>query len=720
MGNNDPMTAPTHNYPHLLSPLPLGGITLRNRLVMGSMHTGLEDNLTDFADLAAFYAARAHGGVGLIITGGFSPTWEGRLTPHNCTTAAGPMTPDEFITAHQTVTRAVHDGGAYIFLQLLHAGRYAYHPDAVSADNTQSPISPYPAAALSTQQVYELIAAYARGARLALDAGYDGVQVMGSEGYLINQFLAPRTNHRTDEFGGSAANRRRLPVEIVRAIRAEVGPDVPIDYRISILELVEGGQTWEEIEALAHELVDAGVNVFTAGIGWHEARIPTIVTSVPRAAFAWAAARLQAVVPIPVVVSNRINDLEVAESLLDGRWVETVGCPEGVQATPGQPAGQLVSMARPWLADASIGVHAMAGTPEKIVTCIGCNQACLDHTFSGKRASCLLNPIAGHERELPITPASARKRIAVVGAGMAGMFFAQTAASRGHEVEVFEAADTPGGQFRLAATIPGKEEFVGALQGAVGRLKALGVPVRCGQAVDPQQLAQEFDEVVVASGVTPRVPGIPGLEEHRLGHTHEGTTVVTYQELLSGAEVGDAVAVIGAGGIGFDVCEFLMEKHRAVSVQEWSAAWGVGPEGLVQPRPEFQGRRVHMLQRKPSKQGKSLGTTTGWVHRAVVAMAGVVQWSGVSYEEITDEGLVISVAPEAVPARPGVEVPQPSEGVVRLTLPVDTVVLCSGQESVRLGAQESESVHIIGGADVAAEVDAKRAIDQAVRLALVM
>lgn len=735
----DPATA----YKTLLSPIQVGKTTFRNRVIMGSMHTGLEDNTEDVPKLAAFYAARAEGGVAAMVTGGYPPVLEGNLTPYGT-----PFNTPEIAEAHREITDAVHDGGAKILLQLLHAGRYGYHPMAQSASASQSPISPFPAREMTGEEVEKLVDAFAASAALAADAGYDGVQVMGSEGYLINQFLAERTNQRTDKWGGSVENRQRFPVEIVKAIRAKVPEDFVIDYRISVLELVEGGQSQEEILQLAKKLEEAGADMLSSGVGWHEAQVPTIVTSVPRGAFAWATQRVREHVNIPVVASNRINTPEVAEAVLDGTW----------DGGNGKPQADLVSMARPLLADPEFVNRAARGLNAEINHCIACNQACLDHTFGNQRATCLVNPRAAYETELELLPAQGTKKIGVIGGGVAGLFAAEALALRGHDVTVFEAADTLGGQFNLAMRVPGKEEFVQALYAVVNRLEGLKVNISTGKAVTPEELqADGFEEVVVATGVRPRIPEFPGVAEGLEG-TIDGVTVATYAELISGKKApGNYVAVIGAGGIGYDVAEFLLEDRQGEpqSLTSWNSQWGVVEDSdvhgnLSTPKPERPQRRVVMLQRKPTRMGRSLGKTTGWVHRATVAMGGTEQIVGVTYEKIDSDGLHITV-PVEDPQVTLKKIKQIKSGtfegrtldraekqelleqIERETkenreervLNVDTVVLCTGQESVRPAGAEQESadnrdsgtVHIIGGADVAAELDAKRAIRQAVELA---
>ncbi len=671
-------------YPQLMQPLDLGFCTLRNRVVMGSMHTGMEDGYRHLPDLAEFYATRARGGVGLIVTGGFSPTATGTLYP-----GAGMMTLRRQARAHRQVTEAVHAHGSAILMQLLHAGRYAYHPLSVSASRVKAPINPFTPFALLGAQVRDTIAAFGRSARLAQDAGYDGVEVMGSEGYFINQFLAPRTNHRRDAWGGSAANRRRLPVEIVRAIRKAVGPEFILQYRISLLDLVEDGQPWSEVLDLGRALEDAGVTIFNTGIGWHEARVPTIVTSVPRGAFTDVTAAFKRHVVVPVVASNRINMPDLAEDIL------------------ARGDADLVSMARPFLADPSWVAKAAGDRADEINTCIACNQACLDHTFTGQRASCLVNPQAGHERDLVLTPVLAPKRVAVVGAGPAGMATATALAERGHTVDLFEANGHLGGQFALAMNIPGKEEFAETIRYFTRRIELTGIGLHLNTEVGVDELvAGGYDEVVLASGVVPRMPHFTGLD-------HE--SVMSYAELLSGdREAGQRVAVIGAGGIGVDVCEYLThDTNPTLDVAHWRTEWGVGdpqiyPGGLSTPQPSPSPREVTLLQRKSTSIGKGLGKTTGWVHRASLVAKGVKQLRGVRYGKVDAVGLHITRLDR--------------DGRIRdQVIPVDSVVLCTGQEPRRdllEGLRAAGvSTHVVGGADVAAELDAKRAIDQGVRLA---
>jgi 2,4-dienoyl-CoA reductase (NADPH2) len=686
-------------YPHLLSPLDLGFTTLRNRVVMGSMHTGLEDRSANFGRLAAYYAERA--GAGLIITGGFAPNREGWLLPF----ASALLTSGD-ARKHRVLTGAVHEAGGKIALQILHAGRYSYHPLSVSASAIKSPITPFRPRALSARGVERQLQAFVRCARLAKQAGYDGVEIMGSEGYFINQFLVPRTNQRTDEWGGSWTRRMRLPVEIVRRVRGAVGPDFIIVYRLSIVDLVEGGQTWDEVVQLAAAVERAGATIINSGIGWHEARVPTIVTSVPRAAFVPITAKLKPLLGIPLVASNRINMPDVAEGIL------------------ARGDADLVSLARPFLADPDWVAKAAEGRADEINTCIACNQACLDHTFQNRTASCLVNPRAARETELIVRPAAVRKQVAVVGAGPAGLAAATNLARRGHGVTLYEAAEEIGGQFNLAKRIPGKEEFHETIRYFGRQLELLGVLVKLGTRVSAADLvAGGYDEVVLATGVVPRVPDIPGID-HR--------SVLSYVDAIRGAPVGKRVAVLGAGGIGFDVSEFLThETSPALDREAWLAEWGVadpelargGVEG-VHRRGAPSPRQVYLLQRKTSKPGAGLGKTSGWVHRATLKHKQVELITGVSYSRIDDGGLHLSVG-----------------GQARL-LDVDNVVVCAGQEPLRELAAEMSGmsrdgnwprrpgqverqsrripVHLVGGADVAAELDAKRAIEQATRLALLL
>ncbi|ATY09059.1 NADPH-dependent 2,4-dienoyl-CoA reductase [Amycolatopsis sp. AA4] len=665
-------------YPNLLSPLDLGFTTLRNRVLMGSMHTGLEDRASRFPQLAEYYAERARGGVGLIVTGGFAPNRTGWLLP----LASKLSTPAE-AKQHQLLTSAVHAEGGKIALQILHAGRYAYHPLSVSASSRKAPINPFRPRALTSYGVHRTIRAFADCAALARDAGYDGVEIMGSEGYLINQFLAERTNRRTDAWGGTAEKRRRFAVEIVRRTREKVGPNFIIIYRLSMLDLVEGGQSWGDVVALARDVEAAGATIINTGIGWHEARVPTIVTSVPRGAFTWVTGKLKPHVSVPVVTSNRINLPHVAEqALADGD-------------------ADLVSMARPLLADPDWIRKAETGRTDEINTCIACNQACLDHAFSRKPVSCMVNPRAGHETTLNLLPARRVKRIAVVGAGPAGLATATALGERGHDVELFEADDEIGGQFGIAQRIPGKEEFAETIRYYTRRLEVTGVKVRLGTRATAADLTG-FDEVVLATGVTPRVPALPGIDHPK---------VLSYVDVVRhGKPVGERVAVIGAGGIGVDVSEFLTHSSSpALDRDAWMAEWGVtdpalAPGGLAKPKPEPSPRQVYLLQRKKSPIGAGLGKTSGWVHRAALRAKGVEKISGVSYDRIDDAGLHLTV-----------------DGKPRL-LEVDTVVVCAGQESVRelADALGDVPVHLVGGADEARELDAKRAIDQGTRLAAIL
>ncbi|UXA19031.1 NADPH-dependent 2,4-dienoyl-CoA reductase [Mycobacterium sp. SMC-4] len=668
----------THLYPHLFSPLDLGWVTLPNRVVMGSMHLGLEDRPGDVSALAEFYAQRAAGGVALIITGGIAPNRTGWLLP-----LAGKLSTVREAHRHRMVTEAVHDAGGRIALQVLHAGRYAYHPLAVSASAGRSPVSLFPARAMTHREIGRTIDDFVRSAELARSGGYDGVEIMGSEGYLINQFLAPRTNRRTDQWGGSPGNRRRFAVEIVRRVREAVGEDFLVIYRMSVLDLVEGGQRFGDVTALAGEVEDAGATMISTGIGWHESRVPTIVTSVPRAAFSQVTAKLRRHVQIPVVASNRINMPQVAEAIL------------------ARGDADLVSMARPFLADPHWLVKARQARADEINTCIACNQACLDHSFARKRATCLVNPRAAHETDLLIVATRAVKRIAVVGAGPAGLAAATTAAERGHTVDLFEAADVIGGQFQLARRIPGKEEFGETIRYFNRQLEVTGVRVHLSHQPAAAELADaHYDEIVLATGVWPRIPDIAGIDRP---HVHRYADVIT-GKVTPGARV----AVIGAGGIGVDVAELLTYSgHRPQPLEDWLREWGVGdPEtcagGLTAARRDDPAREVYLLQRSSSRIGARLGKTTGWVHRASLRARGVHLISGVRYQRIDDDGVHISVG-----------------GKDRL-LDVDDVVICAGQVPRRelhaqLGAQPR--VHLVGGADAAAELDAKRAIDQATRLA---
>ena len=668
------------SYPHLFAPLDLGHVTLPNRVLMGSMHVGLEEAPDGFARMAAFYAERARAGVGLIVTGGIAPNDEARPYPGG----AKLSTPEE-AAKHRVVTDAVHAEGGRIAMQILHFGRYAYHPDLVGPSPIQAPISPFPPRELTAAEVERTIEDFVTCAALAQDAGYDGVEIMGSEGYFINEFISARTNHRTDEWGGSYENRMRLPVAIVAGVRERVGPDFIVIYRLSMLDLIEDGSTADEVVQLAQAIEAAGASMINTGIGWHEARIPTIATSVPRAAFAWVTRELKGKVGIPLVATNRINAPQVAEDLL------------------AQGYADMVSMARPFLADPELLVKAAAGTPEAINTCIACNQACLDHTFSGLITSCLVNPRACHETLLTIAPAAARRSVAVVGAGPAGLAAATTAARRGHRVTLFEADETLGGQFNYAKQIPGKEEFHETLRYFSYELEAAGVETRFGHRVSAAELvAGGFDAVLLATGVLPRVPEVDGV-----GHA----SVVTYLDVLRHhVPVGARVAVMGAGGIGFDIAEYLTQNgpSGAADPAVFNAEWGLDPTfatrgGVIAPAQEHPARQVYLVQRKASKVGAGLGRTTGWIHRAVLQKRGVTMIPGATYDKIDDAGLHLRV------------------GERELVLEVDTVVLCTGQEPNRelydALVSAGAAVQLIGGADVAAELDAKRAIKQGTEVA---
>lgn len=670
------------HFPHLLAPLDLGFIQLRNRVVMGSMHTGLEDRFWNYGKLAAYFAERARGGVGLIVTGGISPNRTGWLLPFG-----GTLNCHADTLNHRRVTRAVHREGGRIVMQILHAGRYGYHPLQKSASPIRSPITPYRPKQMTESDIRSTIRDFARCARLAKLAGYDGVEIMGSEGYLLNQFLCRRTNQRTDNWGGDIVARMRLPLEIVKAIRAATGDQFLILYRLSLLDLVEEGNTWDEIVAVARGLQEAGIHILNTGIGWHEARIPTIVTSVPRAAFREITGRMRRELKIPVIASNRINTPEVAEDILASGDAD------------------LVSMARPLLADPHFVIKAASGRADEINTCIACNQACLDHTFSMKRATCLVNPRACFETERTASAARTTKRIAVVGAGPAGLACATTAAERGHRVTLFDAAEHIGGQFEIARRIPGKEEFAETLRYFGRRIETTGVELRLNHRVERTELeAGNYDEIVIATGIRPRTPAIAGIDHPK---------VLSYLDVLArGAPVGASVAVIGAGGIGFDVSEFLVHDashERDNSIAEWMDEWGVDPTsstpGGLKPalRPNSP-RKVYLLQRKNSRVGAGLGKTSGWVHRLTLQHREVEMIAGVEYDRIDDLGLHIRV-----------------NGEPRL-LEVDHVVICAGQESLRElypepPAREGGRYHLIGGAEHAAELDAKRAIRQGSELA---
>ncbi|WP_095093348.1 NADPH-dependent 2,4-dienoyl-CoA reductase [Pseudomonas sp. Irchel 3A5] len=671
------------HYPHLLAPLDLGFTTLRNRTLMGSMHTGLEEKPGGFERMAVYFAERATGGVGLMVTGGIAPNEEGGVY-----TGAAKLTTVEEAEQHRVVTQAVHAAGGKICLQILHAGRYAYSKNQVAPSAIQAPINPFKPRELDEAGIEKQIADFVTCSTLAQSAGYDGVEVMGSEGYFINQFLAAHTNHRTDRWGGSYENRMRLPVEIVRRVREAVGAEFIIIFRLSMLDLVEGGSTWEEIVQLAQAIEQAGATIINTGIGWHEARIPTIATKVPRAAFSKVTAKLRGSVGIPLITTNRINTPEVAEQILS----------EG--------DADMVSMARPFLADPEFVNKAAAGRADEINTCIGCNQACLDHTFGGKLTSCLVNPRACHETELNYIPTHQSKKIAVIGAGPAGLAASTVAAERGHHVTLFDSAAEIGGQFNIAKRVPGKEEFYETLRYFARKLQTTGVDVRLNTRVAVEDLlGAGYDEVILATGIAPRTPAIPGIDHPK---------VLSYLDvILQRKPVGQSVAVIGAGGIGFDVSEFLVHQGISTSLDRtafWKE-WGIDTHleargGVAGIKPELHApaRQVFLLQRKASKVGDGLGKTTGWIHRTGLKNKQVQMLNSVEYLRIDDAGLHIRIG----------------EGEEKV-LPVDNIVICAGQDPLRelydgLVAA-GQAVHLIGGADVAVELDAKRAIDQGSRLA---
>jgi 2,4-dienoyl-CoA reductase (NADPH2) len=666
------------DFPSLLKPLDLGFTTLANRAIMGSMHTRLETLDRSLERIARFYADRARGGAALIITGGFSPNEEGLLEPN------GPVLNNAHqIGEHAPITRAVHEAGGKIALQILHAGRYAVHELSVGPSILPSPINPRAPRRMTEADIERTIEDYATCAALAREAGYDGVEIMGSEGYLINEFTAPRTNDREDGWGGSLENRLRLPVEILRRVKAQTGNDFIVIYRVSAIDLVEGGLTGEEILAQARAAEAAGATILNTGIGWHEARVPTIAQKVPRSAWSFAAARIKAAVSVPVIASNRINAPEVAERILAAGEAD------------------LVSMARPWLADAEFMAKTAAGREREINVCIACNQACLDLIFSERVATCLVNPKAGRELEFDVPKPKTRKRVAVVGAGAAGLACATAAAERGHAVEVFEASDRIGGQLTLARNVPGKEEFDETLRYWQTMMARYGVRLHLSSTPTPGSLLA-FDEVVIATGVTPRMPDIPGIDHPKC---------VSYADILSGKVIaGQRVAVIGAGGIGFDIAEFLTSPPAeiAADLEHFRAEWGVdsniaGRGGLAKAADEPGKRQVVMLQRKPGRMGRGLGVSTGWILRLALAKRKVTQVSGATYRRIDDEGVHVSV------------------GTEDRVIPADTVVICAGQEPVRelydALERQGKIVHLIGGAKLAAELDAMRAIDEGVRLA---
>jgi len=670
-------------FPHLLAPLDLGFTTLRNRTLMGSMHTGLEEMPNGFERMAAFFAERARGGVGLIVTGGVGPNEEGSVRA-----GAAKLSTAEEAAEHKVVTQAVHEAGGKICMQILHAGRYAYSPQLVAPSAIQAPINPFTPRELDEEGIEKQIRDFVNCASLAKEAGYDGVEIMGSEGYFINQFLVAHTNHRSDRWGGSYENRMRLPVEIVRRVREAVGAEFIIIYRLSMLDLIEGGSTWDEVVVLAKAIEQAGATLINTGIGWHEARIPTIATKVPRAAFTKVTAKLRGEVKIPLVTTNRINTPEVAEQVL------------------AEGDADMVSMARPFLADPEFVNKAAAGHSERINTCIGCNQACLDHTFSGKLTTCLVNPRACYETELNYIPTQSVKKIAVVGAGPAGLSAATVAAERGHQVTLFDSASEIGGQFNVAKRVPGKEEFYETLRYFNSKLQSSGVDLRLNTRVSAAELqAGGYDEVILATGIVPRTPDIPGIEHPK---------VISYLDaILQRKPVGQRVAVIGAGGIGFDVSEFITHDGESTSLdreafwKEWGIDLGLEARGGVagvRPAPHAPARQVYLLQRKKSKVGNGLGKTTGWIHRTGLKNKQVQMISAVEYLKVDDEGLHLRIA----------------EGEPQVLL-VDTVIVCAGQDPLRELQAELEQaglpVHLVGGADVAAELDAKRAINQGSRLA---
>ncbi|WP_422359410.1 FAD-dependent oxidoreductase [Reichenbachiella sp.] len=668
-------------YPHLFAPLDLGFTTLKNRSLMGSMHTGLEETKNGYERMATYFGERAKGGVGLIVTGGVSPNRQGWVAPFSAR-----MTKTIHAKKHRVVTERVHEYDGKICMQILHAGRYGYHPLNVAPSAIKSPITPFKPFALSERGIRNTISDFARCASLAKEAGYDGVEVMGSEGYLINQFIAQHTNKRNDQWGGSYENRMRFPIEIVKAVRQAVGEDFIIIYRLSMLDLIPQGSEWSEVVQLAKEIEKAGATIINTGIGWHEARIPTIATMVPRGAFTWVTKKMKGEVDIPLITTNRINKPDVAEKILANGDAD------------------MVSMARPFLADADLIVKSEQGREDEINTCIGCNQACLDHVFKNQLSTCLVNPRACKETELNYLPALAKKKVAVVGAGPAGLAYSTIAAERGHEVTLYEASSEIGGQFNMAKKIPGKEEFYETLRYFNKRIQLTGVNLQLNTKVDAKQLAAEgYDQVIVATGVNPRNPGIDGQDHPK---------VLSYIDVLKHEkQVGDKVAIIGAGGIGFDVAEYLSQEGESPSlnIEDFMHEWGVDIKneqrgGLVEPEMPKAKREITMLQRSESKMGARLGKTTGWIHRTTLKHKQVKMITHVTYNKIDDEGLHITI-----------------KGKEQQVLPVDHVILCAGQlpENSLVSELENEGINVakIGGADVAAELDAKRAIDQSSRLA---
>ena len=683
------MTSTVNNnnfFPHLLAPLDLGFTQLANRTLMGSMHTGLEEEKGGFEKLAAFYEARAKGGVGLIVTGGVSPNMRGRIAPFG-----SELSHFWHVNKHKQVTAAVHKYPTKICLQLLHTGRYAFHPFSVAPSKVKSPITPFTPKAMSVKQINTTIKDYAHAANLAAKAGYDGVEIMGSEGYLINQFSCLRTNKRNDEWGGCIENRMRLGIETIKAVREKVGKNFIIIFRLSMLDLVEGGNKWDEVVTMAKAVEKAGATLINTGIGWHEARVPTIVTSVPRAAFTWVTEKMKKEVSLPLITTNRINTPEVAENIL----------------ATGQ--ADMVSMARPFLADAEFVNKATENKSDEINTCIGCNQACLDHVFQQKRASCLVNPFACYETELSLDKSTKSKKLAVIGAGPAGLAFSVYATQRGHKVTLFDKISEIGGQFNVAKQIPGKEEFYETIRYFNKQLNLFDVPVHLNSEQSSEKLlAAGFDEVILATGIKPRKLDIEGIDHPK---------VLSYLQVLRDkVAVGEKVAIIGAGGIGFDVATYLAEKDESLTtdLNAWLKNWGVDKDYLQSgallekkaTKPYVPERQITLLQRKTTKVGKGLGKTSGWVHRANLIKHGVKMLPGVNYKSITDDGLLIEI-----------------EGKEQL-LAVDNVIICAGQESNRELQQSLENanvkVHLIGGANVAAELDAKRAIRQAAELAMVI